>query len=402
MTKDAQTAQSTQATKATQATREKRSLLKLPVSRMEELLAKISAERALYLPVEANGLLQFGPWKPAANEANEAAGTIGAAGADVVDGAAEVAGAASRPGRLNTAVSPKNFFFPQTETIAAFRIKGKEIAIEENRDPAEPFAIFGVRACDAESLNLLDLVFLSDPADSFYQARRGHGVVITAACAEPEETCFCGAFGIDAAAPGGDIATWIADGVLYWQSRTERGDELTEKVKGLFTQADGGDEAVIRAQQAQTRAALEKLPLGSLKLEGFADAGAGPGVALLDRFNAPLWGELSRACISCGTCTFICPTCHCYDVRDFDTGRGVRRFRCWDSCMCSDFTLMAHGNPRQTQLERFRQRYMHKLVYFPENNGGRFACVGCGRCVTKCPISMNIAKVIKAFGGEPQ
>ena len=105
-------------------------------------------------------------------------------------------------------------------------------------------------------------------------------------------------------------------------------------------------------------------------------------------------------CLGCGTCTFVCPTCQCYDIRDFDTGNGVTRFRCWDSCMYSDFTLMASGNPRTSQLERFRQRFMHKLIYFPANNDGIYGCVGCGRCLSKCPISMNIVKVAKCLEGE--
>jgi len=90
----------------------------------------------------------------------------------------------------------------------------------------------------------------------------------------------------------------------------------------------------------------------------------------------------------------------CYDIKDFNSGNGVIRYRCWDSCMYSDFTKMAHGNNRLTQKERFRQRFMHKLVYYPENNDGIFGCVGCGRCLMKCPISMNIVKVMKKIGGK--
>ena len=117
-------------------------------------------------------------------------------------------------------------------------------------------------------------------------------------------------------------------------------------------------------------------------------------------FGSEKWEELSKNCLGCGTCTFVCPTCQCYDIKDFNTGKGVVRYRCWDSCMYSDFTKMAHGNSRLSQLERFRQRFMHKLVYFPENNEGIFGCVGCGRCLIKCPISMNIVKVAKTLGGE--
>ena len=116
-----------------------------------------------------------------------------------------------------------------------------------------------------------------------------------------------------------------------------------------------------------------------------------------------LWEELYKPCLACGTCTFVCPTCQCYDIKDYDTGHGVHRYRCWDSCMYSDFTMMAHGNNRTSQMQRFRQRFMHKLVYYPANNDGMFSCVGCGRCVEKCPESLNIVKVIKAFekqGGE--
>ena len=91
--------------------------------------------------------------------------------------------------------------------------------------------------------------------------------------------------------------------------------------------------------------------------------------------------------------------CQCYDIQEFNNGKTVRRFRCWDSCMYSDFTKMSAGQPRPTQLERFRQRFMHKLVYHPDNHEGTFGCVGCGRCLQKCPIHMNIVKVIKELGG---
>ena len=143
---------------------------------------------------------------------------------------------------------------------------------------------------------------------------------------------------------------------------------------------------------------MEQLPYTHLSLDGWN------GDVLMEKFEDPLWDELYKPCLACGTCTFVCPTCQCYDIKDYDTGKnGVQRYRCWDSCMYSDFTMMAHGNNRKSQKERFRQRFMHKLVYFPANNDGMYSCVGCGRCVEKCPESLNIVKVIKAFakrGGE--
>ena len=342
-------------------------MLKLPVSRLEELFSLINGERKLYLPVMNNEKPEFGQWMPGRHLALD---------------------------RLNTVKSPKDFFFPHTETIVSFKTLGKEVSIEEAREPSETFALFGVRSCDAESLKILDRVFLSDPVDTFYQSRRQNGVIITSACFEPEETCFCGVFNLDPLSPGGDVATWILSDTLYWKSNTDKGNQLTDKVKKLFAEADSGDDKAIASALAKTKELLGKLPFNGLSLKGHSKE------KMLETFNSAHWGELYPACLSCGTCTFICPTCHCYDIRDFDTGKGIQRYRCWDSCMYFDFTLMPHGNPRKGQHERFRQRYMHKLVYFPENNGGVTACVGCGRCVAKCPVSMNIVKVIKTFGTE--
>src|SRR5699024_9596043 len=108
----------------------------------------------------------------------------------------------------------------------------------------------------------------------------------------------------------------------------------------------------------EARAKMAKNPLADLDLTGF------DGEHMMEKFNAPEWKDLYQACLGCGTCTFVCPTCQCYDIRDFDTGHGIQRYRCWDSCMYSDFTMMAAGTNRKTQMERFRQRFMHKLVYF--------------------------------------
>ncbi|MBO5851119.1 MAG: 4Fe-4S dicluster domain-containing protein, partial [Clostridia bacterium] len=144
----------------------------------------------------------------------------------------------------------------------------------------------------------------------------------------------------------------------------------------------------------EIKAKIDALPFSNLDLSTFK------GENLMELFDRKEWEELSKACLGCGTCTFVCPTCQCFDVKDFKTNNAVKRFRCWDSCMYSEFTKMAAENPRKNQMQRFRQRFMHKLVYYPSNNGGLYSCVGCGRCVKKCPQSLNIVKVIKKLGDK--
>jgi len=292
---------------------------------------------------------------------------------------------------LKTNRSAKDFFFPQTENLMEFKTEGKNIEVIDTREAAEDFVIFGVRACDVMSLEVLDKVFLVDPQDSYYSTKREHGLIVSMACTRPSETCFCQTFGIDPSSPKGDIECYKTSDAIYLEAITEKGKKLLEK---LDTVTENCDNKEVEKQKAEIKGVMKKLPLADLKADAF-------GKGKTDKFfNAPEWSTLSESCLGCGTCTFVCPTCQCYDIKDFNTGHGVKRFRCWDSCMYSDFTLMAHGNSRNSQKERFRQRFMHKLVYYPDNNDGMFSCVGCGRCLAKCPISMNIVKVMKTLGGK--
>lgn len=337
-------------------------MLKLSLDKLDHLFETIAAQETLYLPIEKSGEVEFYPYEKDAKVCLDV---------------------------LHTVKSAKDLFFPQCENLMQFKMEGKSIEVSEPKLADEDYVLFGVRACDARSFSILDRVFLSDPVDSYYQARRTHGVVVTLACSKPEETCFCNVFGIDATEPEGDVVTWIADGALYWEAKTEKGGTLTEKLASLMEESDDG---AVERQKSQVKEIIGKLPLGSLDLTRFKED------EMMNLFDDEAWASLSEHCLGCGTCTFVCPTCQCYDIRDYDTGHGITRYRCWDSCMYRDFTMMAHGNNRKSQLERFRQRFMHKLVYYPNNNEGIYSCVGCGRCVSKCPISMNIAKVIKTLG----
>ena len=331
---------------------------KIAMASLNALFAKIAADKKLYLPIEKAGKVDFYEW-------NE--------------------GESVRLDALKTVKSAKDVFFPQVENLLKFRVEGKSIEINQAPLCEEDFVIFGVRGCDAKSFEILDRVFLVDPRDEFYASRRAHGIVVTLACGEPEESCFCTNFGVNPANPGGDVTAWIVGEEMFLQANTEKGEKL-------IAELDEADKKAAEDEQARISEIVKKLPLNGLNLEGF------DGEHLMEKFNDPKWEGLSRACLGCGTCTFVCPTCQCYDIRDFDNGKSVTRYRCWDSCMYSDFTLMAAENSRHTQLQRYRQRFMHKLVYFPANNEGVYSCVGCGRCVEKCPQGLNIVRVIKALG----
>ena len=342
-------------------------MYKIAKENLSALFQKVAGEQELFVPVNNNGQVNFAAWTEGANVDLDT---------------------------LKSVKSPKDAFFPQSENLYTVRKEDKKIKIDPEALKDQDFVVFGMKACDVKGVEVLDKVFLVDPVDTFYAARRAHGTIVAMACHEPEETCFCKVFGVDCAEPVADVATWMIDGELYWKALTEKGEALTAKVAGLLVDAD---EATVEAEKEAIRAIVEKLPYSNLSLEGWN------GNALSERFDSPIWEELYKPCLACGTCTFVCPTCQCYDIKDYDTGHGIKRYRCWDSCMYSDFTMMAHGNNRTSQMQRFRQRFMHKLVYFPANNDGMYSCVGCGRCVEKCPSSLNIVKVIKAFekqGGD--
>ena len=339
-------------------------MYKIKKSELNTLFAKIAQQNGLYLPVKAAGKTNYAAWDENAQVDLDT---------------------------LKTVKSPKDAFFPQSENLYSCSRDNGKLSITPEKLQSEPFVLFGVRGCDLKGVEVLDQVFLSKPVDTFYAARREKGIIVTMACHAPETSCFCKVFGVDCAAPAGDVTTWMVGEELYWQPNTEKGEALTAQVKDLLEDADAAD---VEAEQTAIRASVQKRPHANLSWAGWG------AEAAKTRVDSPVWEKLYKPCLACGTCTFVCPTCQCYDIKDYNTGNGVQRFRCWDSCMYSDFTMMAHGNNRNSQMQRFRQRFLHKLAYFPANNNGMFSCVGCGRCVDSCPANLNIVKVIKAFEKE--
>ncbi|MBO6194479.1 MAG: 4Fe-4S dicluster domain-containing protein, partial [Clostridiales bacterium] len=322
---------------------------------LNSLYAAIAGSYDLFMPIRTAGQTNYGFWKE---------------------------GAEGDIDTLKTIRSGKDAFFPQVEQLYTVNreIVPADVASGEDAEKAadtpirtklnitpgklvdQDFVIFGMRACDVRAIEVMDNVFLTDPVDSYYKSRREHGIVVALACHEPEESCFCTVFGVDPADPSkakADVATWMIDGKLYWKAITEKGEALTAKVADLFEQEDA--DAKVEEEKSYIEGIAKQLPNAELSLEGW---GAGKTD---EKFKSEVWDKVYKGCLGCGTCTFVCPTCQCYDIKDYTTKDGIQRYRCWDSCMYSDFTLMAGGQNRQTQLQRFRQRFMHKLVYYPTN-----------------------------------
>jgi len=289
----------------------------------------------------------------------------------------------------NSVVPPKALFFPQTESLFTFQRGRGELDLKPEGGLLTERAIFGMRQCDIQSLGVLDAVFSAETQDSHYLEKRGKTIVVGLACTEPETTCFCTCFDIDPfSADGSDIL--LADlGQEYLALvSTDRGASLVNLAPELSSSVSAEDEERLLELRTEALKRIREIPTGGI------------GEKLGSMWDNALWSDLAEVCVGCGICTYLCPTCHCFDIQDEDRGKDGVRFRCWDSCIFSEFTLMASGeNPRPTKRERIRQRLFHKFKYFPEKYG-TFACVGCGRCLAKCPVNIDVTQILSSLATE--
>jgi ferredoxin len=277
--------------------------------------------------------------------------------------------------------SAKPFFLPRTQTLLHFR----DGRVEEPSLPDREIVLFGVRPCDARALLALDKVFLEgDLKDPYYVRLRAETAVIALACTRPMVSCFCTSVGGGPSDPAGaDVLAARLESDLLLTAQTRRGEELLTSAADLL--AEAAPTAVKEAEE-RTRAAEEQI--APVKVSGSAQR-------LREAYDSPLWEAASRKCLGCGTCSFLCPTCHCFDMTDEVRNGAGRRVRTWDCCAYPLFTQHASGhNPRPTPKERWRQRMMHKFRYAVENFDQVF-CVGCGRCIRHCPVSLDLRTVLK-------
>ena len=286
----------------------------------------------------------------------------------------------------NTHLSPKAIVFPQSEVMLEYTLdeskKNHHIMKEVDKDYS-PRALIGIRPCDAKSLVLVKLNFdTPEHKDPYWLRAYEATTLVGLACDDPAGTCFCTSAGCGPYHEEGLDILLVDSGSHYLAKViTEKGENLL-KVAGWETEVDVLSEIESRKSKAEAKITLT---IAADKLKN---------KAILDLYEAPFWEDVAFACINCGTCTYICPTCWCFDIQDEVYKSSGIRMRNWDSCMFPLFTLHTTGhNPRGAKTQRVRQRFMHKLKYFVDKYTSGIMCVGCGRCVRLCPVNIDIRSI---------
>ena len=283
--------------------------------------------------------------------------------------------------------SIKQFIFPACKTILKIKNENSSFQIESNSDKIPKFAFIGIRPCELAALKIQDKILTQGKyIDNDYFQIRQNMLIIAVNCSNPGNTCFCesmktGPFASD----GFDLALSeiLNQNGNYFiiQAGSDKGAEIISAIKTsqptdkqLSAERNLLEEAVLKFSR--------KLSIDNLK------------DLLFNQFDNPYWDEISKRCLTCGNCTMVCPTCFCNNIEDQTdlSGKNAERFRKWDSCFNNDFTYIHGGSIRSSAKSRYRQWHLHKLSYWHdqfETSG----CVGCGRCITWCPVGIDITEV---------
>ncbi len=276
-------------------------------------------------------------------------------------------------GFLNTRYPAKSLFLPQSEALMKFDGILRSVETDEKEK-----IIFGLRACDAHALRLLDHALVDEQnPDEYWEKKRAAAVVITLGCNSPDETCFCTAVG------GSPFNTTGSDAMLVEMGEEYLVYSISKKAEALFQDLPQADESKTQNAQRFMKEVETRMP-GLFPKQELHDA-------LMASFETDFWKAVSQSCLGCGVCTFLCPSCFCFDIVDETVRR--ERVRNWDSCMFRKYSLEASGhNPRPTKTERTRQRVMHKFAYWVDLID-EMGCTGCGRCVRYCPVNIDIRAI---------
>jgi ferredoxin len=285
----------------------------------------------------------------------------------------------------------KKFLIPPRLKLFSAVKTGKSFEIKPNGEPEKRYAFIGVRPCELSAIAIQDKVFRDGPyAESHYAKLREQSFIVAVNCMEPGGNCFCASMQTGPEAKSGYdllLTEICAEGEHYFAI-----DAGSEKGKAVL--AEIPHRAATEAETKRVRTSLETSAASMVHSLDTTDL---PKI-LADNFEHPHWDSVAKRCLSCANCTLVCPTCFCSTVEDVTeiTGAKAERWRRWDSCFTADFTRIAGGNIRMSTRTRYRQWLTHKLGNWVEQFGTS-GCVGCGRCITWCPVGIDLTEEVAAI-----
>jgi len=292
---------------------------------------------------------------------------------------------------INGPDSPKEYFHPAEVELSKLVDRGNGIERISSFHSEKKYAFFGLRPCDLKGVEVMDRTMLVPGfEDPVYSALRKGSLFVVVNCTRAGENCFCASMGTGPEAESGyDVAiTELPDKLLV--DVPARNIGLFEGINLSPATEDDLREGEERVRQVREQTGRRFTPRN-------------PAKSMYEAIDSPLWGKVAERCLACGNCTMVCPTCFCntiIDKTDLKDG-SVSRVRTWDSCLSKDFVYSAGGNPRQQRTARYRQFVMHKFAYWPDEFG-TYGCVGCGRCITWCPVGIDITETVSGVLDDQQ
>ena len=284
----------------------------------------------------------------------------------------------------------KKYLYPaEVRLWAAERQDGAFRILGQNDRPKRRYAFFGVRSCDVASIAILDRILLHDLfRDLVYDGRRDGNFVVAVQCTQASATCFCASMGTGPRSRGGfDLAlTELSDGFVV-EVGSDAGAEILAELKSTEATVEAQQEAQARIESSAAQQ-VRRLDTNGIK------------ELLYENFEHPRWDNVAERCLTCANCTMVCPTCFCTTIDDVTdvTGDHAERWRRWDSCFTLGHSYIHGGSVRASGKARYRQWLTHKVASWIDQFGTS-GCVGCGRCITWCPVGIDITEEVQAIRG---
>jgi sulfhydrogenase subunit beta (sulfur reductase) len=289
----------------------------------------------------------------------------------------------------------KKFLFPSRLRLMKLTRKGKEFKVENSETLTKKYAFIGVRSCDLEAIFIQDKVFKDgEYVDPYYNELRKNVIIIAVNCTKAGGTCFCVSMKTGPAAKRGYdlVMTEVVDSKRHYfliDSGSEKGNDILNKLphREANKQEINTGQNLIDETSRHMRRKLDTRNVKEL---------------LYNNLDHPQWDDVSKRCLTCTNCTLVCPTCFCSTVEDVTdlSGDNAERWRRWDSCFSLDYSKVAGGNFRSSARARYRQWMTHKLASWIDQFGTS-GCVGCGRCITWCPVGIDITAEVQAIRNNP-